>query len=101
LVDGYGSGSESLEESYHQKIKEDTNYLARQRKQAEENHMSFDRKESETMYSLKIRQSYTANPNSHQSRQIMGGLDDSIKEFDMEIEDECLEFIPPEHFDSD
>ncbi len=66
--------------------------------------MSFDRKESETMYSLKIRQSYTNNANSHQSRHIMGmggGLDDSIKEFDMEIEDECLEFIPPEYFDSD
>ena len=63
--------------------------------------MSFDRKESETMYSLKIRQSYTANPNSHQSKQIMGGLDDSIKEFDIEIEDECLDFIPPEYFDSD
>lgn len=31
----------------------------------------------------------------------MGCLDDSIKEFDMEIDIECLEFIPPEYFDSD
>lgn len=31
----------------------------------------------------------------------MACLDDSIKEFDIEIEDDGTEFVPAEYFDSD
>lgn len=94
LVNRTDAYFDSIEESYHQKIKDDTNYLAKQKKRAQESGNFdgiYENKEGETMYSLKIRQSYNqmAQHNENRFTNYNDG-DDSQREFDLAIEQSDL-----------